>query len=1044
MVVRVATTEEERELPNAVTVRTATGRLLLTKQLRPGEPISPYDKHKNGTSKALLIDGIGDLYDLLKVLEHEPKSAIIRGAVAPHVDETQLHLRLKHPKGGDPATYMDRPRIWACLDLDGVSIPGLSVVEGDLKAIAEKIAKRLPPPLRDLDFILQLSSSAGIIDPKTPDWRIGDSGKINCHVWILLERPIGEDRLRHAYKVWPDLDPSVAGVIQLLFTAAPIFHDRRGRVIPDPLPVRLHLRKGKRRALPLADLPPPDAAPRKRRSGHGGGSGASPMIKGKNFEQLVAMIGRDGHHYDAGKSAVWVASRNPEEDHLWPVRWENIQARLAETNAPREYADALLRYREWFLERRAEANEWPKRIPKPAPDPDFDQDAVENARRHLGDVMRGVFDRARTFPAVEGSTAPAILLGASPGLGKTHATLEQIVQRKMSVDFYAKSHDDLIERSKELTVIDQSAADAPPPALATPIGEWFPALTPERIAKLRRNRGPLSTIERGRGAEDPEQRLMEAAGSSKMCGRLPVIEAAIAGGETASRENICHSCLFREQCGALAQAKDIRDVRLAGGVVLSTHAMTEKQRWHSDGMLAIVDEDVIGSFFERQQGARLDDLDPRVAAALRSDSPLVSLMRRFRGRQKALTCLRGLRRKSPGLKPGAVDGAMTDEALIAAYAEPAKNAQKRLVYTALIRALELEWSRIDHIKIANGLVTVHKFNPPRIKPETPLIVLDATGSQDLLEAIFNRRFEVEEIALPERIDLTVINTTGSKAALYDWCDAEHMTAMSRNLEAFAKGERCLVVTHKSVRELWEDRLPENFMVEHYGALRGSNAYEDFRHAVLIGRQQPPPSELEGMAAALRLARGLPEMPPPDPKLVRTKSGYFIHPETGRVFHYDPLVEGLRWMACEGELLQAIGRLRSSVGEIRKNVLLVSKIEIPGVAPSRPPVPLMHFRGEAPDTMRAAINYLINTQGGFVATRSNFLHSRWPFHSDLKKRAYDPEAFEAALPRCTVVRWRKRLSSGGPWQTAYICTDRIDDAQTIIERQTGFPVRVRRS
>ena len=1057
MALRIAETQEERERPNAVTVRTSIGPVLLTKKLRPGGPISGYDKHKNGTSKAYLIDGIDDLFELLGCLKDKVQSAILRGAISPHVDETKPHPRRKYPKGGEPATYMDRPRIWAPLDLDGVPIEGLSVIGGDLEAIAEKVAELLPPPLRNLDFILHLSSSAGIIDPKTPGWRVGDGGKISCHILFLLQEPTGEDRLRHAYKVWPGLDSAVAGAVQPLYTAAPIFCDRQGRVIPDPLPARLYLRKGKRRALPLADLPPPDAVPEKRRSGRGGGGGASPMIKGKSFEELVAMIGGDDHHYDAGKSAVWVASRNPDDDHLWPARWEAIKARLKETNAPEEYASDLLRFREWFIDQRAAASEWAKNIPAPAPDPDFNQGTVDKARKQLEDTMRDVSDRAEAFPAIEGTTAPAVMLQASPGLGKTRAALDQIARRTMPVDFYAKSHDDLIERSEELKAIEigkvkrglarwrnrrslsaMAVAETVDPV--PPLDREPPPIIFYDSEFFRYSR-PSFTIERGRGAEDPERRLMEVAKSPLMCGRPQVMDAAVAAGERAIRKHICVSCHLRQHCGAFAQAKDIQATREAKGVVFSTHAMTEKQRRHSDGMLAIVDEDVVGTFFERQQGARLADLDHRVAAALQSDRPLVSLMQRFRGRQRALTGLRKLRKDAPTLEPGKVSGQMDDDTIIAAYAEPAENAQKRLVYSALIGALKLGWSHLKHVKVTNGMVSVHKFNPPRIKRETPIAILDATGNRDLLEVVFERPFEVVDITLPERIDLTVINTTGSKAALYDWTDAENMAAMSQNLEAFAKGEPCLVVVHKSVRELWEDRLPDNFTVEHYGALRGSNDYKDCRYAVLIGRQQPPPGELEGMAAALRLARKLPEMPPPDPKLARAKSGYFIHPETGREFHHDPLVEGFRWMACEGELLQAIGRLRSSVGNVRKNVLLVSKVNIPGLQPSRPPVPLMHFRGVAPDAMRNAITYLIKNERGFVATRDNFLNPRWPFHGDLRFRDYDPEAFKVALDLCAVVGWRKRLSAGGRPQKAYIRTDCIADAQAIIEGQTGFPVRL---
>jgi hypothetical protein len=52
------------------------------------------------------------------------------------------------------------------------------------------------------------------------------------------------------------------------------------------------------------------------------------------------------------------------------------------------------------------------------------------------------------------------------------------------------------------------------------------------------------------------------------------------------------------------------------------------------------------------------------------------------------------------------------------------------------------------------------------------------------------------------------------------------------------------------------------------------------------------------------------------------------------WHPDPIVEAMRRRACEGELIQAIGRLRSIRSKTPKKVLLVTNVIVPGIVPNR--------------------------------------------------------------------------------------------------------------
>lgn len=114
----------------------------------------------------------------------------------------------------------------------------------------------------------------------------------------------------------------------------------------------------------------------------------------------------------------------------------------------------------------------------------------------------------------------------------------------------------------------------------------------------------------------------------------------------------------------------------------------------------------------------------------------------------------------------------------------------------------------------------------------------------------------------------------------------------------------LVVTYKGAEELLKaGPLPANVAVEHFNNLRGSNAYQNVRAVIVVGR--PLPDEAEIHRQAERMA--------------------------GRPLDQgDPLVQAVRWSICEAELLQVIARGRA----IRRteadplDVLLLGDVPLP--------------------------------------------------------------------------------------------------------------------
>ena len=1032
---RRAKTQAEREQPNAVTVLTSGRGERLGKTYIKGLPEQSYDRAFLHTSETWVFDTIDDLAEILEELSSHSDKAVIRGAIKPEHDESEPHVRrLKDKDDGRGAPYRDVPRIWFMADIDGADTQGFSVFKDPEALIEHVLETKLPPELQGVDCIVQLSSSAGLIDKKSPDWRFGDGPTIGMHVIFMLDHPVTDQPLRDALKIW-GFDAALAGAVQLHYTANPVFLKPRGFLDPEPIKDRIkdrwYLIKGKRRRVRLRDFPAQPHA-----DGRGGPNGAegagrreksfkatvrpkkprksSRSFRGMSFDERLTGIGQGGHHFEAAKSAVHFATMKCGDDE-WAHLRRRIFARLDGTGAPDQYKSDLDRYRAWCLELRNSEQSWHDGIPEPGPDREFDQDVVDNAR------ARQEQDIDRWFVAVGQPSAFNAVCLSSPGLGKTTAALKAAARREFSLDFYVASHRDAEERQRQLAEF--------PPHRQAPV--MFAGMKLPIDDLLRR---PLSVIERGRAAEDPKRRLDT---SPLMCGRTEAFAAVLAAGVDAPRKAMCDQCAFRGDCGTYAQLEDIRKVRGGRGVVIAPHAYTIKQRRHHDGWAAVIDEDATSQHWQREQGPRLEEIDPEVAKAITSDKPILSLVRRLGGRAKAARYLRSLRQKQPRPNRDELSGRLPDDKIIEASKKATTRTELRRLYTALLKAVEADWTRADHVEIVKGRVWIHSFTESRLRLETPLLILDATARPELIEAVYRREFQTIGEQLPERLDITQVSTTGSKAALYQWSDDGDIADMAEQMAHFAKGKLCLAVVHKSHRGKWEKTLPDNFNVAHFGDLRGTNAFADYDRAVIIGRQQPSPDVFIRQAAALRLARGERQLPPPPAGLRRAPSGYFYHPDIGKEFHPDPIVEALRWSACEGEIIQAIARLRSSVQPIRKNLLLVTNLSIPGLVPART-IQLSQLRTAKPDLMRAAVNFMLNIFGGLVMTRTSFER-----HTDITARSYQKDAFEAARERCVEVSFVKTYGQK-KHSKALILAEKASDAQAIIEQIEGRQVVIKGS
>lgn len=104
-------------------------------------------------------------------------------------------------------------------------------------------------------------------------------------------------------------------------------------------------------------------------------------------------------------------------------------------------------------------------------------------------------------------------------------------------------------------------------------------------------------------------------------------------------------------------------------------------------------------------------------------------------------------------------------------------------------------------------------------------------------------------------------------------------------------------------------IPGAWDVANFGALRGVDSFRSVSAAIVVSRQLPPPAEVERMTSIIFASD------------VQTVSDWYpirasarlISDGTGRAAefecHPDERVEAIRWLICEAEVQQAIGRVR---------------------------------------------------------------------------------------------------------------------------------------
>jgi hypothetical protein len=601
-------------------------------------------------------------------------------------------------------------------------------------------------------------------------------------------------------------------------------------------------------------------------------------------------------------------------------------------------------------------------------------------------AVEEVHRRAKEWLTRDSKHKPTLLALQSPaGLGKTHSmVMEQ--QRAEPID-----------PSDIEKLLSENLADLP----ETDVGKMACAVSRhalgEEIQKTDqdlREPGDVTRIPRlvGRNAENCARWEVVQAGFKKGFAQSSFCEKPLPDG-TVKRCPLFDVC--RSTPGQYQQIQE--EVRGAPNVIITHQHLTipwlraiglkkRKRMW--------MDEDPSGAFRFRQELTDDDLLD------LVNSQDFAALGRRYAENQKlerqlrkgfnvlkklAEDILAGLTTKSRVLKiehlaawtPEQVRAAATTRAKIEEWrrerVDPSLDdatLRKQLAKTKPLKRMapllyriadELEARKkgpiysLERDPKTGAIVTRGRIPTDDLPPN--LLITDATLSPEILKAVFpGHELEHVKIEVPRNALIAQVKdlTFSKKWLLKDG----HLPEVTAWLEQLAQHYKNLVViTTKHIRcaitredvkaklaaycEAYHEA--HGIKIAHYGNIRGSNQFADCDALVILGREQPPPGDIEDIAKAFWYDTGKPL------RLTKTICGVGKVYDTGtRVYemsdgtkmkgevevHPDPRCQAALSGIRENEMVQALDRARLIWNQDRKHVYILCNIPLPGVKVDR--------------------------------------------------------------------------------------------------------------
>jgi hypothetical protein len=899
---------------DTITILEAVGGYGLAKSFRIQggryeEVTQSFPKKFNAVSVPL--GSLNGLSALLTKLEKYHGKAVIRGDLKDTV-EGQVVVR---QFGSAGAPFKPAERQWLCIDVDSLSLPAdMTDFNVRAEAVALFAVAQLPPEFQGISFHWQFSGSMGV----KPGIRI--------HLWFWLSRAISDpEAINWLARSATPIDMHLYNPIQLTFTANPIFDP------PDADPVRIRsglvrLDRDEVKVPNDLNVEPERPLNAGRRHVVGGKIDLNGITRNE-AERVVD--GREKYLQLKTVDAIRELSKGkqlteknmPDVEAIARLAWEMMQREADLSDGKWDYSDALRKSQERIrnvLEKRWNPNgRTPTTTLIPEVEPYFRIDPLPAdeanglLEHHLGEFFGAIRLGERQ--------ARKLALRVTMGAGKTTRTIEHLkrllVDRpELNIEIYLPRHDlirELLPRFKGLTNAVQ-------------------------LVHMR-----------GRGDEDER--------GEKPCRRYDHVRslevAGISVSPNACRRSEFDKCQYYDDCAYWGQY--LVPAGKQGTVRLFPHASLAIPRNERLPLpdLVIIDEAFLSAICKNRtlraeqirelfRGTEFPRLGDWIVEALQEGRPLLTELRE---REVTSDWLRGV---EFGIEREAIafDGRSHDPRQNLERFEASK---KRFAETlSRILAEELGLPGREHAtrvrwdpRLRSLEVNIDWVELPAIPEDASLLILDATADYGILKKLFGeiefRRVDFEQNAIVTQ----VFDRTGSNTSWDDKEDrVDDLIAVLR--EQTLVGDQVLCISHKVLADRLREVDLNGVAVEHFGNLRGIDAYREFETVFITGRNQPPQAQVDGMARALwwnddePLSHDEAAMFGADPgcDLPIQLRGYLTtDPEEAAGVYVrsfsDQRTEAIHQQIREAETVQAIARLRLVYSKKPKLVYLLGNLPI---------------------------------------------------------------------------------------------------------------------
>jgi len=814
------------------------------------------------------------------------------------------------------------------LDFDDPPAPDyLDPIAEPETAVEWLITEYLPPEWQDVSFAWDIS-------PRTGTY----GSTVGAHIWFWLTKPQtgGEMDAYFAARVTPEAkvdEHLFKNDVQPHYTAYPIFKDCR-----DPLPVRSGFAE---REYDAVKLPPLDAK-KLHSEAKALGVGSSLLTGVANVEEALRYLGDDagqaGFHKPLLK-AVWKAVM---QSPVVAVNNDALKQRLRQAilAAPKQVGRNVDHYLSdkylndsitGAIQKRAD-NAIDAKSPI-LPDAVSLEEAEATIKKVTDDF---VFEALQTELVTK--EPRAIAIRATPATGKTHVIL------------------DAINRLVDLTKLT-----------------LFYDVPAHKLANELQGRAPPGTrIQRGRDQPDDD--------GQTMCLDLERAEAVRRTGLNV-KTFVCDTCRHWGNCGWSKQSAN-----KSPGLILRPQQYMFQEDSKAD--IHIVDEHFADAA-HREAKAPIANLEKIVEVPVRkpkhpgSASPvaldneggsggtLPVVLHKGRGfggarfddgasadlnayrakLRKALAAegdlsLKTLREvgitKEDAAHAKALEHQRADAFTISADMSPAEIAKKHEQFDGKDgRSWGQIWASIEK-QIGHERDELHGFHrrpdpkcgdvetlfckyTAEVRTQAPhTLIIDGTASREIIARFFPLdAFHDLHVDVPDNVEVVQItDRLNSKIALT--ADGQ-VKKLARLVRHEANGKKALLVTHKDTEEM----LPEvECDVEHFGNLRGLDRYKDHDVLVIAGRSQPSAEKVTEITEAIFYKDAKPIVRGEYGKALRefrTREGA-VPCETDAL--RDERCEAVRWMKSEGELVQALHRLRPIRASGHVKIVIATNVPLP--------------------------------------------------------------------------------------------------------------------